>query len=204
MTSEIRTFPPGFMWGAATAAYQIEGAWNANGKGESIWDRFSHTPGRIHAGDTGDEACDHYHRYAEDVALMSQLGLQAYRFSISCPRVLPAGQGAVNGAGLEFYDPLVDTLLAANIQPFVTLYHWDLPQALQDKGGWPHRDVAGYFADYAGLMARRLGDRVRMWTTLNEPWVSAFLGYRRASTPPACKTRRWHCRQHTIFWWHTG
>jgi beta-glucosidase len=178
MESQTHTFPSEFVWGAATAAYQVEGAWNADGKGESIWDRFSHTPGRIHAGDTGDEACDHYRRYAEDVALMSGLGLQAYRFSTSWPRVLPEGRGAVNRAGLDSYDRLVDALLAANIRPFVTLYHWDLPQALQDQGGWPWRDVAGYFADYASLMARRLGDRVRTWTTLNEPWVSAFVGYR--------------------------
>ena len=130
--AERLTFPSDFLWGAATAAYQIEGAWNEDGKGESIWDRFSHTPGKIRDGDTGDVACDHYHRYRDDIALMRQLGLKAYRFSISWPRVIPNGRGAVNPAGLDFYDRLVDELLAANIQPFATLYHWDLPQALQD------------------------------------------------------------------------
>ncbi|MGQ9625775.1 MAG: GH1 family beta-glucosidase [Anaerolineae bacterium] len=175
--TETLTFPAHFLWGAATSAYQIEGAWNADGKGESIWDRFCHTPGKIHAGDTGDVACDHYHRWAEDIALMCEIGLQAYRFSISWPRVIPAGRGAVNLAGLDFYDRLVDALLEANIQPFVTLYHWDLPQALQDCGGWGERDVCGYFAEYAALMVRRLGDRVGRWATFNEPWVVAFLGY---------------------------
>ncbi|MDQ3707320.1 MAG: GH1 family beta-glucosidase [Chloroflexota bacterium] len=170
------TFPDGFLWGAATAAYQIEGAWNEDGRGESIWDRFSHTPGNVHEGDTGDVACDHYHRYRDDVALMKQLGLHAYRFSVSWPRVVPQGRGKVNPAGLDFYDRLVDELLAANIRPFLTLYHWDLPQALQDAGGWDNRDTSGYFADYAALMARRLGDRVRDWTTFNEPYVSAFVG----------------------------
>ena len=170
-------FPVDFLWGAATAAYQIEGAWNEDGKGESIWDRFSHTPGKIRDGDTGDVACDHYHRYRDDIALMRQLGLKAYRFSISWPRVIPNGWGAVNPAGLDFYDRLVDELLAANIQPFVTLYHWDLPQALQDRGGWPRRDLCGWFADYAALMARHLGDRVTRWMTFNEPWVSCFLGH---------------------------
>ncbi len=171
------TFPEGFLWGAATAAYQIEGAWNADGKGESIWDRFCHTPAHIENDDTGDVACDHYHRWREDVALMRQLGLQAYRFSVSWPRVIPAGRGAVNPPGLDFYDRLVDALLAADIQPFVTLYHWDLPQALQDRGGWGRRDTCGYFADYADVMARRLGDRVRYWATFNEPWVVAFVGH---------------------------
>ncbi|HEX8229684.1 MAG TPA: GH1 family beta-glucosidase [Chloroflexia bacterium] len=175
MTTPI-TFPDGFLWGAATAAYQVEGAWNEDGRGESIWDRFSHTPGNVEAGDTGDVACDHYHRYRDDVALMKQLGLQAYRFSVSWPRVVPQGRGKVNPAGLDFYDRLVDELLSANIRPFLTLYHWDLPQALQDAGGWDNRDTSGYFADYAALMAKRLGDRVRDWTTFNEPYVSAFVG----------------------------
>ncbi len=178
MTDQILTFPEGFVWGAATAAYQIEGAWDADGKGESIWDHFSHTPGKIEGGDTGDVACDHYHRYLEDIALMQQLGLGAYRFSISWPRVIPGGRGAANPAGLDFYERLVDALLEANIEPFVTLYHWDLPQALQDLGGWPQRELCGYFADYAALMVKRLGDRVRCWTTFNEPWVAAFVGYR--------------------------
>ncbi|MDQ5823191.1 MAG: GH1 family beta-glucosidase [Chloroflexota bacterium] len=170
------TFPDGFLWGAATAAYQIEGAWNEDGRGESIWDRFSHTPGNVQDGDTGDVACDHYHLYRDDVALMKQLGLHAYRFSVSWPRVVPQGRGKVNPTGLDFYDRLVDELLAANIRPFLTLYHWDLPQALQDAGGWDNRDTSGYFADYAALMAKRLGDRVRDWTTFNEPYVSAFVG----------------------------
>ncbi|MER3458454.1 MAG: beta-glucosidase, partial [Chloroflexota bacterium] len=161
-------FPDQFLWGAATSAYQIEGAWDADGKGESIWDRFSHTSGKVHNGDTGDVACDHYHRYVEDVALMRRLGLRAYRFSISWPRVIPRGRGAPNPAGLDFYDRLVDALLAAEIQPFATLYHWDLPQALQDGGGWGSRATVEAFAEYAALMARRLGDRVRTWITINE------------------------------------
>jgi beta-glucosidase len=175
MTQTI-SFPPGFVWGAATASYQIEGAWQADGKGESIWDRFSHTPGKIEHGHTGDVACDHYYRWREDIGLMQELGLHAYRFSIAWPRVLPAGRGAVNAAGLDFYDQLVDGLLAAGIQPYVTLYHWDLPQALQDLGGWTNRDVAHWFADYADIVSRRLGDRVQHWITHNEPWVAAFMG----------------------------
>ncbi|WP_406280202.1 GH1 family beta-glucosidase [Embleya sp. NBC_00896] len=170
-------FPPGFVWGAATAAYQIEGAAAEDGRAPSIWDTFSHTPGRVHAGDTGDVATDHYHRYREDVALMAELGLGAYRFSISWARVLPAGKGRVNVAGLDFYDRLVDELLAHGVDPYVTLYHWDLPQAIQDAGGWGARVTASRFADYARLVAARLGDRVRHWTTLNEPWCSAFLGH---------------------------
>jgi beta-glucosidase len=170
------SFPPGFVWGAATASYQIEGGWQADGKGESIWDRFSHTPGKVENSDTGDVACDHYHRWREDVALMQELGIQAYRFSISWPRVLPSGRGPANSAGLDFYDQLVDGLLAAGIQPYVTLYHWDLPQALQDLGGWGNRDTAYWFADYADLVSRRLGDRVQHWITHNEPWVVAFMG----------------------------
>ena len=173
----ILTFPDDFLWGAATAAYQIEGAWNEDGKGESIWDRFCHTPDHIENDDTGDVACDHYHRWREDVALMQRLGLPAYRFSVSWPRVIPAGRGAVNPPGLDFYDRLVDALLVAGIQPFLTLYHWDLPQALQDRGGWGARDTCGYFADYADRLARRLGDRVRHWATFNEPWVVAFVGH---------------------------
>jgi beta-glucosidase len=173
----FRQFPEGFLWGAATAAYQVEGAWNEDGKGESIWDRFTHRPYRILNGDTGDVACDHYHRMPEDVALMQELKLQTYRFSISWPRVLPQGRGAPNQKGLDFYDRLVDALLAADIVPNATLNHWDLPQAIQDAGGWPNRDSAGWFADYAWLMFDRLGDRVAMWATHNEPWVAAFMGY---------------------------
>jgi beta-glucosidase len=171
------TFPEGFVWGVATSAYQIEGAWNEDGKGESIWDRFSHTPGKIANGDTGDIACDHYHRWREDVALMKKLSLHAYRFSISWPRLLPEGRGRVNDAGLDFYSRLVGALLEAAIEPFITLYHWDLPQALQDDGGWPARSTAGAFAEYADVISRHLGDRVKHWITFNEPYVSAMVGY---------------------------
>lgn len=170
-------FPDGFLWGAATAAYQVEGAWNEDGKGESIWDRFSHRAGTVRGGDTGDTACDHYHRWADDVALMQTLGLKSYRFSISWPRIIPDGRGTVNPAGLDFYDRLVDALLEKNIQPNATLNHWDLPQAIQDLGGWPNRDTSAWFADYARCVFDRLGDRVPFWATHNEPWVIAFLGY---------------------------
>lgn len=175
--STIGSFPSDFVWGAATSAYQIEGAWDEGGRGESIWDRFSHTPGRIARGDTGDVACDHYHRWREDVVLMKELGLKAYRFSLAWPRVLPEGRGRVNPTGLDFYSMLVDELLEASIEPFVTLYHWDLPQALQDQGGWPARLTAEAFVEYADLVTRRLGDRVKHWITLNEPFVSAFVGH---------------------------
>ena len=170
-------FPDGFLWGAATASYQIEGAWQEDGKGASIWDHYSHQPYRIFSNDTGDVACDHYHRYVEDVALMKSLGLQAYRFSISWPRVLPSGSGPINAKGLAFYDRLVDQLLEAGIMPCPTLYHWDLPQALEDRGGWVSRDSADWFADYARVMFNHLGDRVKFWFTLNEPFVSSFIGY---------------------------
>ena len=180
-------FPASFKWGAATASYQVEGAWDADGKGESIWDRFSHTPGKIKDAATGDVACDHYHRYQEDVALMRTLGLHAYRFSISWPRLLPAGFGNVNPAGLNFYDRLVDTLLEAKIQPFVTLHHWDLPQALYEKGGWLKRDNLSYFADYAVLLVKLLGDRVQHWTTFNEPVVIAEAGYVNGEHAPGIK-----------------
>jgi beta-glucosidase len=168
--------PDGFIWGAATASYQIEGAAQEDGRGESIWDRFSHTPGKVLNGDTGDVACDHYHRTAQDIALMRELGLQAYRFSMAWPRILPAGTGAVNPAGLDFYDRLVDDLLAAGITPFVTLYHWDLPQVLQDQGGWANRATADAFRLYVDVVSKRLGDRVSHWITHNEPWCAAFLG----------------------------
>ncbi|MBO4274280.1 GH1 family beta-glucosidase [Microbispora triticiradicis] len=170
-------FPDGFVWGAATAAYQIEGAAAEDGRAPSIWDTFSKAPGNVADGHTGDVACDHYHRYADDVRLMADLGLAAYRFSVAWPRVMPTGAGTVNAAGLGFYDRLVDELLAHGITPYVTLYHWDLPQALEDAGGWAARDTAARFADYAAVVHGRLGDRVRTWTTLNEPWVAAFLGY---------------------------
>lgn len=175
MTNYI--FPQEFLWGAATAAYQIEGAWNEDGKGESIWDRFSHTHGKVTNSDTGDIACDHYHRFQDDIGLMRRLGLKAYRFSTSWTRILPSGRGQVNPLGLDFYDRLVDALCAANIEPFLTLYHWDLPYTLHEQGGWNNRDVAYTFADYAALMIKRLGDRVRYWTTFNEPNVIMFNGY---------------------------
>jgi len=182
--SIVRRFPPGFVFGAATSAYQVEGAARLDGRGESIWDRFSHTPGRVRGGDTGDVACDHYHRYRQDVALMAELGLQAYRFSVSWPRVVPAGIGPANAAGLDFYDRLVDELLARGIAPHATLYHWDLPQALEEAGGWPVRSTADAFARYAGIVAGRLGDRVAAFATLNEPWVVSHLGYRTGSHAP--------------------
>ncbi len=171
------TFPKDFVWGCAASAYQVEGAWNEAGKGPSIWDTFVHTPGKIANGETGDVAVDHYHRYKEDVALMKELGLDAYRFSVSWPRVLPAGTGTPNPAGLDFYDRLVDELLANKIEPYLCLFHWDLPQALQDKGGWPNRDTAYAFAEYARLLTEHLSDRVKVWMTHNEPSVSAFAGH---------------------------
>jgi beta-glucosidase len=170
-------FPQDFLWGAATASYQVEGAWDEDGKSESNWDRFTHTPGHISDGSTGDFADDHYHRWREDVGLMASLGLKAYRFSVAWPRILPSGWGKPNPAGLAFYSRLVDELLSHGIQPLVTLYHWDHPQVLEDKGGWPSRTTAQAFAEYAEAVVRRLGDRVKLWATLNEPWVSAFLGY---------------------------
>ncbi len=170
-------FPQGFIWGCATASYQIEGAPLEDGAGESIWHRFSHTPDRIMNGDTGDVACDHYHRYREDVALMKELGLTAYRFSTAWPRILPSGRGRLNRAGLDFYNSLVDELLAAGIKPCLTLYHWDLPQALQDKGGWANPDCAFWFRDYADTVFQALGDRVKSWITINEPFVIAFIGH---------------------------
>jgi beta-glucosidase len=183
-------FPDGFVWGAATAAYQIEGAAFEDGKGVSIWDTFCRQPGRILTGERGDVACDHYHRYREDVALMQRLGLQSYRFSISWPRVLPFGFGEPNPKGLDFYDRLVDALLAAGISPCVTLYHWDLPQALQDLGGWAHRDTALRFADYADLVFGRLGDRVPRWITHNEPLVTAEYGHRAGVLAPGIRDLR--------------
>ncbi|MGH7664386.1 MAG: GH1 family beta-glucosidase, partial [Gemmatimonadaceae bacterium] len=179
-----RRFPDDFLWGAATSAYQIEGSPLADGAGPSIWQRFTHTPGRTEAGDTGDVACDHYGRYESDVALMRELGLNAYRFSISWSRVLPSGRGAVNPKGLAFYERLVDCLLTHDIRPVPTLYHWDLPAALDDMGGWLNRDIAGWFADYAGVMFRAMGDRVQMWSTLNEPWVVTDGGYLRGVLAP--------------------
>ena len=169
--------PPGFVLGAATSAYQIEGAVAADGRRPCIWDTFAATPGKTWRGESGDPACDHYQRYADDVSLMAEIGLGAYRFSVAWPRVVPTGQGPVNAAGIAFYDRLVDKLLAAGIDPWITLYHWDLPQELQDQGGWSERDTAYRFADYANIVAEALGDRVRHWSTLNEPWCSAFEGH---------------------------
>lgn len=170
-------FPENFIWGLAASAYQIEGAAHADGRGVSIWDTFSHTPGRTKFGETGDVACDHYHRYPEDISIMRSLGVKHYRFSTAWPRILPEGVGSINPAGLDFYDRLVDELLAAGIQPWLTLFHWDLPQTLQDRGGWSNRETALAFVDYASLMARRFGDRVQNWITHNEPWCTAFLGH---------------------------
>jgi len=182
-------FPDGFLWGAATAAYQVEGSSMADGAGMSIWDRFAHTPGRMRDGDTGDVACDQYRLYAQDVALMADLGLTAYRFSISWSRVLPAGRGAANPAGLDYYERLVDALLEKGIEPLPTLYHWDLPAALDDRGGWLNPDVADWFGDYASLMYRRLDGRVKTWATLNEPWVVTDGGYLHGALAPGHSNR---------------
>jgi beta-glucosidase len=173
----VPTFPPGFRFGAATAAYQIEGAVREDGRGESIWDTFCRVPGAVANGDTGDVACDHYHRWESDLELMSSLGLESYRFSIGWPRVQPAGSGPLNPAGLRFYRRLIEGLLERDIEPLVTLYHWDLPQPLQDAGGWASRDTAERFVEYAGAMARELGDLVTAWITHNEPWVVSFIGH---------------------------
>jgi beta-glucosidase len=174
---DLAAFPADFTWGTATSAYQIEGAVAEDGRAPSIWDTFSHTPGRVDNDDHGDIACDHYHRWPEDIALMRELGTDGYRMSVAWPRVLPGGDGPVNAAGLDFYDRLVDGLLAAGITPSVTLYHWDLPQALQDRGGWTERDTAEHLAAYASVVAGRLGDRVTRWATLNEPLCSGWIGH---------------------------
>lgn len=182
--STFISFPDDFVWGAATSSYQIEGAWNEDGKGESIWDRYTHTPGHVIDGSTGDVACDHYHRWADDIAMMKGLGLQAYRFSIAWPRIQPEGRGRVNPAGLDFYSRLVDGLLDAGIKPVVTLYHWDLPQVLQDSGGWPERATAEAFAEYTDVVSRHLGDRVKTWITHNEPWCASVLSYQLGEHAP--------------------
>lgn len=182
-------FPDGFLWGAATAAHQIEGSPLADGAGPSIWTRFAHTPGLTHNGDTGDVACDHYRRWKDDVRLMRELGLTAYRFSVSWSRVLPEGTGRVNPAGLDFYSRLVDALLEAGIEPLLTLYHWDLPAALDDRGGWLNRDCAGWFAEYATVMAKALDGRVRKWVTLNEPWVITDGGYLHGALAPGHRNK---------------
>jgi beta-glucosidase len=177
ITNHTRPFPPGFLWGTATASYQIEGAATADGRGPSIWDTFSHRPGAVWNGDTGDVACDHYHRMSQDLDLLGELGVGAYRFSVAWPRVQPTGQGPANQRGLDFYRRLVDGLRDRNIEPTLTLYHWDLPQPLEDAGGWCVRDTAERFAEYVDIVARALGDDVERWITLNEPWCSSWLGY---------------------------
>jgi beta-glucosidase len=186
-THEQLRFPDGFLWGAATAAYQIEGAADADGKGPSIWDTFSHTPGKVYHGDTGDVACDSYHRYPEDIEVLKRLGVGAYRFSLSWSRIQADGRGPVNAKGLDYYHRVVDALLEAGIEPVVTLYHWDLPQQLQDAGGWANRDIADWFAEYAAIAGEAFGDRVAKWITLNEPWVSAHVGYRDGRHAPGIR-----------------
>lgn len=183
-------FPDDFLWGCATSSYQIEGGANAGGRGESIWDAFCREPGRVALGQSGDVACDSYRRWPEDVRLLAGLGVGAYRFSVAWPRVQPGGSGAANRAGLDYYSALVDALLAEGIEPWVTLYHWDLPLALGERGGWTDRDTAYRFADYASLVYERLGDRVSHWTTLNEPWCSAFLGFEQGEHAPGLRDRR--------------
>ena len=180
----MTSFPHDFLWGAATSAYQIEGSPLADGADPSNWHLFAHEPGRIAGGETGDIACDHYRRWPEDIRIMSELGLRAYRFSLSWSRILPQGTGPVNARGLDFYDGLVDALLAVGIQPVPTLFHWDLPAALDERGGWTNRDSAGWFADYADVVFRRLGDRIRRWTTINEPWVIVDAGFVHGVHPP--------------------
>jgi beta-glucosidase len=182
-------FPRPFLWGTATSAYQVEGSPTADGAGPSIWHRFAHTPGLIRDGATGDVACDHYRRYRDDVALMRTLGTNAYRFSISWSRVMPQGRGAINAVGLDFYERLVDALLEQGIEPLVTLYHWDLPAALDDRGGWLNPDIARWFADYAAVVFRRLDGRVKLWTTLNEPWVVTDGGYLHGTLAPGHRNR---------------
>ncbi|MGE5540528.1 MAG: GH1 family beta-glucosidase [Gemmatimonas sp.] len=182
-------FPDDFVWGASTSAYQIEGAVAADGRGPSIWDVFSHTPGKVIGGDTGDVACDHYNRYGEDVDLLAAAGFRAYRFSIAWPRVFPDGTGRVNAAGLDFYDRLVDALLARGVEPWACLYHWDLPQALQARGGWLGRDVVPAYAEYAEVAVKRLGDRVKRWITFNEPNVHALFGYGLGEMAPGLRGR---------------
>jgi beta-glucosidase len=180
-------FPKDFIWGVATAAYQIEGAWDADGKGESIWDRFAHTVGKVKGADTGDVACDSYHRYKEDIEIAGKLNAKSYRFSISWPRIQANGSGPANEKGLDYYKRVADELHKANIRPLATLYHWDLPQALQDAGGWPNRDVAGRFTDYCQIVTKAMGDRVNDWCIFNEPWVFTFLGYASGVHAPALK-----------------
>ena len=175
-TGQIR-FPKDFFWGGATASYQVEGAWNLDGKGESIWDRFSHTQGTVKGAWTGDIACDNYHRYSEDIAIMKQMNLRSYRYSIAWPRIQPSGSGTINQKGIDYYKRLTDTVLAAGMRPLVTLFHWDLPQTLEDNGGWPNRDTAARFVDYVEILVKALGDRINTWAIFNEPWVFTYVGY---------------------------
>jgi len=177
-------FPDGFLWGMATAAFQVEGAWNEDGKGESIWDRWTHTTGKIKGAATADVACDHYHLYPQDIGILRRLNQKSYRFSISWPRIQPTGTGAPNAKGLDHYSRVVDAVLEAGIRPFCTIYHWDLPQALEDRGGWPNRDLAGYFAEYAGILAKHLGDRITVWAPFNMPWSFTWMGYGVGVFPP--------------------
>lgn len=186
----ILQFPDGFAWGVASSAYQVEGAWNEDGRGESIWDRFVHTPGNVKDGSTGDVACDHYHRWPEDVAIMKSLGIRWYRFSISWPRILPDGRGRINNKGLDHYSRLIDGLLEAGITPLLTLYHWELPLSLQDAGGWPERETAAAFAELAHVVSRHMGDRVEHWITHNEPWCSSMLGHQVGVHAPGLEN--WH------------
>ena len=197
-------FPADFLWGSATSSYQIEGAAFEDGKGESIWDKFSHTPGKTYKGDTGDIACDHYHRYQEDVKLMADIGLQAYRFSISWPRIFPDGTGNLNQKGLDFYNKLVDELLENNIKPFLTLYHWDMPQALEDKGGWLNKDTPKYFSDYTLTLVRALSDRVKNWFTLNETLYIILLGHIEGVHAPGRKENKKNINQirHNLLFAH--
>lgn len=181
---ENARFPDGFLWGMATASYQVEGAWNEDGKGESIWDRYAHGVGHVKGGDTGDVACDHYHLYRQDIALMKRLNQKSYRFSISWARIQPDGTGVPNQKGLDHYKRVMDAVLEEGIRPFCTLYHWDLPQGLEDKGGWSNRDLAGYFADYAGILAKELSDRISVWAPFNMPWAFTYYGYGIGIHPP--------------------
>jgi beta-glucosidase len=182
--SATAPFPDGFLWGMATASYQVEGAWNEDGKGESIWDRWTHTVGKIRGGGTGDVACDHYHLYPQDIAMLKRLNQKSYRFSISWARIQPSGRGSINQKGIDHYKRVMDVLLEAGIRPFCTLYHWDLPQGLEDLGGWPNRDLAGYFSDYAGILAKNLGDQIQVWAPFNMPWTVTNLGYGTGVFPP--------------------
>jgi beta-glucosidase len=181
---ESARFPDGFLWGMATASYQVEGAWDTDGKGESIWDRFSHTVGKVKGQATGDVSCDQFHRYKEDIAILKRLNQKSYRFSTSWARIQPSGTGPVNQKGIDHYSRLTDTILEAGIRPFCTLYHWDLPQGLEDRGGWPNRDLASWYADYAGILAKHLGDRITVWAPFNMPWTFTYYGYGIGVFPP--------------------